>query len=358
MRHVLLYVCGMLFFHALPPLVAGRPALLDLPAKPHLMMYATASVVAIFTLRSQRIMDKRCLFITLGCLSSGALLILVSSPAVISCGLLIIGGTVPILTRHAFEDAAKQASSVGSMLGYSSFILEGTAFTMGVLATFISPFFAHAVLALVPILILVWVSLSEASPHIHIAAPRLNIISTIRHILPAVAANTAFFLFLSGVALAGSKINPLQVGNAVAITAIGFSAGAFLSNNIRGILSDRTTLIIFSLCGMIAGVVGVLFSINQHPNLIYLISIGISLSNGVIISTVLSNERSNHKQEFTGLPADNALVFLIASGFISLIFTFIASQLINATVWVPIVLAYIFGIFFVLYQSGPNEVSL
>lgn len=355
MRHILLYASGLLFFHAMPPLVAARPALAELPLPPHLTMYASAALVAVLALRSRWVMETKSLLVTLIGLSGAALLIVSESGLALSAGFLTIGATVPILIRHAFEDAASRARPVGNMLGFASFFLEGMAFTMGALATFVSANFAQIVLAMVPVLALVWISGSKIALPKHRSAPKLQIGLAIEDVIPAVAANTAFFLFLSGISLAGSQISPLQIGSAIAITAAGFASGAFLSDRIRVHLSDRASLIAFLLCGLTSGLLGMLFSLREFPGLIYLIAVGISLSNGVIISTALSSKRLQQDQD-AGLPADNALVFLIASGCVSLVLTFVASQFIQSAVWLPIVLTYAVAIAVAIFRRAHHEV--
>ena len=354
MRHIFIYVSGLLFFHAMPPLVAARKPLAELSLQPHLVMYASAALVAVFVLRAQWVMQPRCLLATLICLSAAALLILSQSPEALVIGFLIIGATVPVLIRHAFEDAANRDRSVGNMLGFSSFFLEGMALSIGVLATFVSTSFAQLFLAMVPVLTLLWVSRSlPGSPNVRVV-PKLQIRMTIQDVIPAVAANTAFFLFLSSISMAGSQISPLQIGSAIAVTAIGFASGAFLSDRIRLHLPDRVLLIVFSLSGLLAGLLGSLFSLNDVPALIYVIAIGISLSNGVIISIALSSKRLQQDQK-SGLPADNALVFLMASGFVALVLTFIAAQVSQAATWSPIVLTYLVSLAAIVFRRDLHE---
>lgn len=353
MRHILLYITGFLFFHTMPPLVAARPALTALAFSPHLLMYATAALVALIALRSAWVMRFETLMFTLAVVSGGALLIIRDDPATLIAGFLALGATVPILLRHAFEDAIHRGRPIGSMLGFASFALEAMAFSMGALATYVSAKWAQSLLVLVPLATLIWIARSRVALPQPQTAPRLNIFATIQDVIPAVAANSAFFLFLSGISLVGDEISPMRIGSAIAITAIGFSSGAFLSDRIRKVFPDKLLLVIFSLCGLAGGVLGSIISLSDFPGLIFVIALCIACSNGVIISISLSSRRLRHEQA-VGLPADNALVFLCASGVVALGFTLAAGKLGPSSVWLPIILVYLVAIVAALLHRGSD----
>ncbi|MCR8826537.1 hypothetical protein [Pseudosulfitobacter koreensis] len=351
MRHVFLYISGLLFFHAVPPLIAARPLLSQLPLAPHLLMYLTAALMAVVTLRAQWVLSLRvllsCLLVTL----AAPFLIGSDTQAVVIAGFLMIGIAVPVFIRFAFEDAVMRDKPIGSMLGYASFALETIAFGIGALITYLSVIKAQGLLFIVPLVTLFIVLRSRGTlPVPTHTAPRLRILATVKDVIPAVCANTAFFLFLAGVSLSGDQISPMQVGSAIAITAFGFAGGAFLSDHVRRLMSDKLLLVVFSLCGLAGGLLGALVSLESFPGLILLIAIAISTSNGVIISTSLSTSRLND-DAVAGLPADNALVFLAASGGVALVFSLAATQFLASNAWMPIVLVYLAAIGAALVQK-------
>lgn len=356
MRHIVFYIIGFLSFHAMPPLLAARPDLAAWPLPPPLLIYASAALLALAVLRAGWAMRRDVLALGIVAISLGILLAMHSASPFPLAGFLLIGMGAPLLVRHAFEDAAFRNQPVGRMLALASISLEALAFAVGALASHVAAGTAASLLALVPLAALCLVCVMPPAARRTAAVPAPEIIATIRDVIPAVAANTAFLLFLSGLSVSGGQLSPMQVGAAIALTAVGFAGGAYFSDLLRRRWPDRLLLLAFSCLGLCGGAVGSMLSLADSPELAFLMSICISSSNGAIVAIALSAPHRAGDPGFRG-PADNALIFLSISGIAALAATMASNGLAPSGRWLPMMMAYAVAVVAVILQDRSGRAA-
>lgn len=328
----------------MPPVIAVRPQLADLIFPPHVWMFVGAVFSSLFIIRSNKVVTTTAVRASVLVATICSILLFTSSNFILIAAFLTIGLTTPVMIRNAFEYTNTHGKSVGQMLGWSSFALEGTALAAGILISFYSVLLAQSLFIFIFGLTLVLLLLSpDQLPERKPATGSVNFIDTLWKSGPAVAGNIAFFLFLEAAAEIKSDAEGFEVGLSVAITGIGFSVGAFSADSISRKIGYKQATLSFLILGTLVGFTGITVLTEGSSFGLYLAAIGISVSNGIIISITLSNDNP-YARPNGDYPADMPLIFLIATGTASSILIYLFDGVSKSGFWYTIVIAYALGI--------------